>query len=63
MTQAPLDVIQNEIVPALDRVGAGFENKTLFLPQLLMSAEAAREAFSVLRQKMAEEAREGAGDA
>ena len=37
-----LEIINGEIVPALDQVGAGFEKKTLFLPQLLMSAEAAR---------------------
>ena len=46
----PLEVINSEIIPALDEVGAGFENKTLFLPQLLMSAEAASAAFDVIRR-------------
>ena len=36
-----LDVINEEIIPALDHVGKGFEKGTVFLPQLLMSAEAA----------------------
>ena len=46
----PLAVIQEEIIPALNEVGEGFEKKTLFLPQLLMSAEAASAAFEVVRE-------------
>lgn len=42
-------IIQNEIIPALDVVGKGFEKKTIFLPQLLMSAEAATAAFEVIK--------------
>ena len=48
-TQAPLDVINGQIIPALDVVGQAFEKKTLFLPQLLMSAEAASGAFEVIK--------------
>jgi 5-methyltetrahydrofolate--homocysteine methyltransferase len=48
-TQAPLALVENEILPALDAVGRGFENKTVYLPQLLMSAEAARAAFDVIK--------------
>ncbi len=44
-----LDIINGELVPALDEVGLGFEQGALFLPQLLMSAEAAKLAFGVLR--------------
>ncbi|MCF0122734.1 MAG: homocysteine S-methyltransferase family protein [Ruminiclostridium sp.] len=44
-----LDIINESLVPALDEVGKGFEKGTLFLPQLLMSAEAAKEAFQVLK--------------
>ncbi len=51
-TQPPLDVINQQIVPALDVVGRGFEAKTVFLPQLLMSAEAAKAAFEQARRKM-----------
>ena len=40
------------MIPALDQVGKGFEKGTLFLPQLLMSAEAAKGAFGVLKEKM-----------
>lgn len=49
-TCAPLDVINGQIIPTLDEVGKGFENKTLFLPQLLMSAEAASGAFEVIKR-------------
>ncbi len=44
--KAPLDVINDDIIPALDEVGKGFEKGTVFLPQLLMSAEAATAAFA-----------------
>ncbi|MFT9078299.1 homocysteine S-methyltransferase family protein [Ethanoligenens sp.] len=50
--ERPLDIIEKNLIPALDRVGHDFEIGTLFLPQLLMSAEAARAAFEVLREKM-----------
>ena len=50
--KAPLDIIQEELVPALDVVGRGFEKGTIFLPQLLMSAEAAKAGFEVLRLHM-----------
>ena len=40
------------MIPALDRVGKGFEKGTVFLPQLLMSAEAAKAAFEVIKAAM-----------
>ena len=51
-TQDALDVINSQIIPALDVVGKGFEKGTMFLPQLLMSAEAAKGAFEVIKEKM-----------
>ena len=45
-----LALINEEIVPALDVVGVGFEKKTMFLPQLLMSAEAAKAAFDEVKK-------------
>ena len=44
-----LTVVQSEIIPALDTVGRGFEQKTTYLPQLLMAAEAAKAAFEVIK--------------
>ncbi len=45
----PTDVIEGEIVPALDCVGRAYEEKKAFLPQLLMSADAAKAAFEVIK--------------
>ena len=50
--QDPLEIINTELIPALNHVGDGFEKGTVFLPQLLMSAEAAKNAFAVLKDKM-----------
>ncbi len=47
-----LTVINEEMIPALDRVGQGFEKGVVFLPQLLMSAEAAKAAFEVIKDHM-----------
>ena len=49
---APLDIVNGEIVPALEEVGKGFESGKVFLPQLLMAAEAAGAAFDVVRAAM-----------
>ena len=46
--------MKNEIIPALDIVGKGFEEKTVYLPQLLMSAEAAKTAFEFIKSAMTE---------
>ena len=48
----PLEIINNYIIPALDTVGNDFENKKAYLPQLLMSAEAASAAFEVIKEKL-----------
>ena len=47
-----LSIINDYLVPALDLVGKGYENGTIFLPQLLLSADAAKAAFSVLKEQM-----------
>ena len=57
-TQKPLDIIQTYLIPALDKVGKGFEAGTVFLPQLLMSAEAAKQAFEVVKGKLSFEGAE-----
>ena len=49
----PLDIVNNEIIPALNRVGVGYEKQTVYLPQLLMSAEAAKSAFEVIKTAVA----------
>jgi 5-methyltetrahydrofolate--homocysteine methyltransferase len=42
-------LVNDEIIPALNEVGIGFEQKKIYLPQLLMSAEAAKAAFEVIK--------------
>ena len=49
-----LDVVNNELIPALDAVGADFECGKLFLPQLLSAANAAQSAFEAVKEKIAE---------
>ncbi|MDO4279599.1 MAG: homocysteine S-methyltransferase family protein [Lachnoclostridium edouardi] len=53
-TREALEIIQEEMVPALDRVGQKFEKGIMFLPQLLMSAEAAKAAFEIIKIRLAE---------
>lgn len=48
-TLSAQEVIEAHIVPALDEVGAAFESKKIFLPQLLISAEAASAAFDAVK--------------
>ena len=48
-----MDIVEGELVPALNEAGEGFEKKTVFLPQLLMSAEAAGAAFEAVRGRIA----------
>ena len=48
-TMAPMEIINAKIIPALNNVGKGFEEKKVYLPQLLMSAQAAKEAFNAIK--------------
>ena len=48
-SRAPMNIINEEIIPALSIVGEGFEKKQIFLPALLLSAESAAEAFDALK--------------
>ena len=51
-TTDPFSIIENELIPALDEVGQGFESGKLFLPQLLMSAEAAKAVSELIKLQM-----------
>jgi 5-methyltetrahydrofolate--homocysteine methyltransferase len=48
-TIQPLEIIENHIVPALNEVGRRYENQSIYLPQLIKSAEAAKSAFQELQ--------------
>ncbi len=47
----PMTLVETVMIPALDEVGKGFEKGTVFLPQLLASAETVKEAFEAVREK------------
>lgn len=51
-SEEPLYIVQNEVIPALDIVGEGFEKGRVYLPQLLMSAEAAKSAFEHIKSAL-----------
>lgn len=51
-TTEPLDIVNNELIPALDKVGALFEGGSIFLPQLLSAAQAAEAGFGVIKEFM-----------
>ena len=48
----PTEIINTQLIPALDDAGATFANGTTFLPQLLKSAAAATAAFEIIREGM-----------
>ncbi len=45
----PLSIINDSIIPALNEIGTAFEQKKAYLPQLLMSADAAAAAFDAVK--------------
>ena len=49
-----LTIINEKLIPALDVVGKGFEEKKMFLPQLLMSADAAKASFEAIKKVLSE---------
>jgi 5-methyltetrahydrofolate--homocysteine methyltransferase len=49
---SPLEVIERELIPALNTAGERFESGVIFLPQLLMTAEAAKNAFALIREEL-----------
>ncbi len=51
--KTPVEIIDGYLIPALDEVGAQFESKRLFLPQLLLAANAASAAFDIIKKKLA----------
>ncbi len=57
-TKKPLEIIESDLVPALNALGDGYENKTLFLPRLLGGAEAAKAAFKAVNSALATNERE-----
>ena len=51
----PIEVINSHIIPALNEIGTAFEQKKAYLPQLLMSADAASAAFEIVKEHIPSE--------
>jgi 5-methyltetrahydrofolate--homocysteine methyltransferase len=51
----PLEIINQHLIPAIDKAGKDFESRKIFLPQLLMNAEAAKAAFQAVKAYMAKQ--------
>lgn len=51
--KTPMQVVEEEFIPALNYVGERYEKGQLFLPQLIQSAEAVHKAFEVIKDRMA----------
>ncbi|AGY76962.1 homocysteine S-methyltransferase family protein [Clostridium autoethanogenum] len=47
-----VDIVNSYIIPALDEVGVQYENKDIFLPQLIQSAETVKQAFEIIKKDM-----------
>ena len=50
----PMDIVNNYLIPALDKVGMSFEQGKTFLPQLIQSAGAAQGCFEVIKARLAQ---------
>ena len=53
-TEDKLSLVEGHLIPALDRVGEGYEQGKVFLPQLLSAAQAAQSVFEVIRVSIAQ---------
>lgn len=53
-TMEELDIVDRELIPALDKVGEDYEKGRIFLPQLIQSANAAQAGFEVIKDSIAE---------
>lgn len=51
-TMDSMEIVNNHLIPSLDKVGELFEKGTLFLPQLIMAADVAQAAFKVIKDEM-----------
>jgi len=49
-TKEPLEIIDECFIPALNKVGDGFEKGEIFLPSLMMSAETVKACFDVIKE-------------
>lgn len=51
-TENAMDIINTMLIPALDKTGDEFEKGKIFLPQLILSAQAAQASFDTIKKSM-----------
>ena len=56
----PIDIINNTLIPILDRAGKQFEKGLIFIPQLMLCASTAQTAFEVIKEKLSQSGEEKA---
>lgn len=54
-SHSPMDIINDYLIPTLDKAGADFETGKIFLPQLIQSATVAQACFDVIKKKLISE--------
>lgn len=57
-TEDAMTIVNNHLIPALDRVGQGFEKGTIFLPQMMQAATAAQGGFELIKEHLAQSGQE-----
>ena len=58
-TKDEMTVVNDYLIPALDKVGQGFEKGTIFLPQMMQAATAAQGGFEVIKERLAANGKAG----
>ena len=58
-TKDEMTVVNDYLIPALDKVGQGFEKGTIFLPQMMQAATAAQGGFEVIKERLAASGKAG----
>lgn len=57
-TEDEMTVVNDYLIPALDKVGQGFEKGTIFLPQMMQAATAAQGGFELIKERLADSGKE-----
>lgn len=52
-SKTPMEIINEYLIPSLDKIGEKFEEGTLFLPQLIMAADTAKDCFDIIKTHLA----------
>ena len=59
-SRSEMEIVEKELIPALEKTGEGYEQGKVFLPQLLSAAQAAQSAFEEIRGSLLKKGEQGA---